>query len=103
MELTRQAIINAKILLGIGDTSQDTKLALYGDLAEHEALHYTKNSLAAADDMLLARMIAEKYKTNGNKGLKSQSYSGVSETYIDSTYSNEIMSILQSYRKLQVV
>lgn len=94
-----------KDLLGIDafDTSKDYTVSVLYDMATREFLQYT-NRLTLPDnvDNLLIEMTIHKYNRLGSEGLTSQSYSGVSENYMDG-YSGNIISALNRYRKVRFI
>ena len=92
-----------KILLG--DTAQNytdaqIKLAFKLALAEVEA--YCRRNADATLELMAEKIAVIKLNRMGTEGLASQSYSGVSENFIDG-YPSEIVSILNSKRKIKVV
>lgn len=54
-------------------------------------------------DSLIVRMVVEDYNKMGNEGIKSRSFSGLSESYIEDPYSAIIMSQLKSYKRLRTL
>lgn len=92
-----------KILLG--DAASNYTDALIGlcakqALAEVEA--YCNRTLDAELEIIAERIAIIKLNRMNTEGLSSQSYSGVSESYIDG-YPADIMSVLKRKRKLKVV
>lgn len=92
-----------KLLLGEAASNYtDAQIALALKIAIAEVEDYCNRD---ADDVLnLAAMQIAVVKLNrqGTEGLGSQSYSGVSESYLDG-YPSEIMAILNRKRKIKVV
>lgn len=92
-----------KILLG--DAAENYSEALIGlcakqALAEVEA--YCGRSADYELEMAAQRIAIIKLNRINTEGLASQSYSGVSESYIDG-YPTDILSILNRKRKIKVV
>ena len=97
------ALDQAKVLLGISDTSKDTVLSLCSEIAEQDIRSITHMSAyALVDTLLQARMIQVIYLQLGNEVVSSQSFSGVSETFIPE-YPANILNVLRSYRKLKTI
>jgi hypothetical protein len=92
-----------KILLGdAADNFTDAQISLAYRIAKAEVEEYCRREL---DEVLeLAAMQIAKIKLNrqNTEGLASQSFSGVSESYIDG-YPAEIVAILNRKRKIKVV
>lgn len=96
-------IENVKILLG--DAASNYSDALIGlmlkqALAEVEA--YCNRSLDAELEMIAERIAIIKLNRLNTEGLSSQSYSGVSESYIDG-YPADIMAVLKRKRKVKII
>lgn len=92
-----------KILLG--DAASNYSDALIGlcakqALAEVEA--YTNRSLDYELEVIAQRIAIIKLNRINTEGLASQSYSGVSENYIDG-YPADILAALNRKRKIKVV
>lgn len=92
-----------KILLG--DSASNYSDALIGlmlkqALAEVEA--YCNRSLDAELEMVAERIAIIKLNRLNTEGLSSQSYSGVSESYIDG-YPADIMAVLKRKRKVKII
>ena len=96
-------IENVKILLG--DSASNYSDALIGlmlkqALAEVEA--YCNRSLDAELEMIAERIAIIKLNRLNTEGLSSQSYSGVSESYVDG-YPADIMAVLKRKRKVKII
>lgn len=92
-----------KILLG--DSASNYSDALIGlmlkqALAEVEA--YCNRSLDAELEMIAERIAIIKLNRLNTEGLSSQSYSGVSESYVDG-YPADIMAVLKRKRKVKII
>lgn len=105
MTLTSDAITIAKTLLGITDASQDAMLLTLGNIAEADALAYTKNENILFEYGILARMIQYSFNQLGNEGIASQSLATVSETYTagSTAYPASILTALRGVTKLKLL
>lgn len=102
MNINNEAIKIAKDLLGMNHSFEDNMLSTLGTIAENDALLLTHNDKALFDENLLAQMIQIIYQKRGNENLASFSAATISETYIEN-YPKNILSALQSYRKLKAL
>lgn len=92
-----------KILLGdaaVNYTDAQIGLALKQALAEVEA--YCNRTVDTELEMVVEKIAVIRLNRMNTEGLASQSYSGVSESYIDG-YPQEILSVLNRKRKIKVV
>ena len=92
-----------KLLLGdaAGNfTDAQIGLALKMALAEVEA--YCNRKLDLELEIIAQKIAVIKLNRLNTEGLASQSYSGVSESYIDG-YPAEILSVLNRKRKIKVI
>lgn len=92
-----------KILLGDSAsnyTDAQISLCLKHALAEVET--YCGRSLDMELEMVAQKIAILKLYRLGTEGLSSQSYSGVSESYIDG-YPADIMAVLKRKRRIKVV
>ena len=92
-----------KVMLGDAAsnfTDAQISLALKFALAEVEA--YCKRSVDYELEMVAQKIALIKLQRMNTEGLSAQSFSGVSESYIDG-YPAEIQAILRGKRKLKVV
>lgn len=92
-----------KILLGdaaVNYTDAQIGLALKQALAEVEA--YCNRTPDYELEMVAEKIAIIRLNRMNSEGLASQSYSGVSESYIDG-YPQEILSVLNRKRKIKVV
>lgn len=92
-----------KILLGSSANNySDTllNLAIKLSLAEVEA--YTKRQVDNELELIALRIAVIKLKTLDAEGLISQSFSGVSESYLNG-YPEDIMMILRNKRKIKML
>lgn len=92
-----------KILLG--DAASNYTDALIGLVAKQtiaEIESYCRRELDYELEMVALRIAIIKLNRINTEGLTSQSYSGVSESYVDG-YPTDILSILNRKRKIKVV
>lgn len=94
-----------EIKLMLGDAAANysdaqISLALKQSLIEVE--EYCGRSLDASLEMAAQRIAIIKLNRMNTEGLNSQSYSGVSENYIDG-YPDDILKLLNKKRKIKVV
>lgn len=94
-----------EIKLMLGDAAANYSDALIGlcikqAMAEVEA--YCRRSLDYELEMVAQRIAIIKLNRLNTEGLAGQSFSGVSETYIDG-YPADILAILNRRRKIKVV
>ena len=96
-------IEDIKILLGDSASNfSDSLIALTAKQALAEVESYCNRVADAELEMVALRIAIIKLNRINTEGVASQSYSGVSETYIDG-YPQDILSILNRKRKLKVV
>lgn len=92
-----------KILLQIPSTD-NTKDALLEVLLEDcmdEAVNFCGlNEYEYKLDSAVSKMVIQRYNQRGAEGITSQSYSQVSESYLNG-YSSDIMNILKKFRKVK--
>lgn len=91
-----------KLELG-ADATQEPLLQRYIDKAINKVMNFTKRDKAYVEKELQNQVIDLAiilYNRKGTEGLKSQSYSGVSETYVEDI-PNEIKRDLYAHRLLK--
>lgn len=91
-----------KLELG-ADETQDPLLQRYIDKAINKVMNFTKRDKAYVEKELQNQVIDLAiilYNRKGTEGLKSQSYSGVSETYVEDI-PNDIKRDLYAHRLLK--
>lgn len=91
-----------KLELG-ADATQDPLLQRYIDKAINKVMNFTKRDKAYVEKELQNQVIDLAiilYNRKGTEGLKSQSYSGVSETYVEDI-PNDIKRDLYAHRLLK--
>ena len=92
-----------KILLGEAASNfTDAQISLAYKLALAEVEAYCRREADAVLELAAEQIAVIKLNRSGSEGLASQSFSGVSESYVDG-YPQEIKTILNSKRKIKVV
>lgn len=92
-----------KLLLGDAASNYtDAQIALALKMALAEVEAYCRRDVDAVLELMAQKIAVIKLNRMNTEGLASQSYSGVSENYIDG-YPSEIVSVLNSKRKIKVV
>lgn len=96
-------IENIKAMLGDAAANYPDKLIeLYFDISSREIKAYCGRKLDAELKAIAERITVIKLNRINTEGLSSQSYSGVSESYIDG-YPEDIMMVLRKKRKLRLL
>lgn len=92
-----------KLLLNITDESKDALLMELIDKAEEFILNYTNNP-DCLDSLrgTKSSMVIYDYNRIGTEGLKSENYSGVAFSYLES-YPEDILRQLRKFRKVKVI
>lgn len=92
-----------KLMLGDAATNYtDAQIGLALKLAVAEVEEYCKRELDATLELMAQQIAVIKLNRMGTEGVASQSYSGVSESYIDG-YPAEIVAVLNRKRKIKVM
>lgn len=94
-----------EIKLMLGDAAAnytDAQISLAFKLALAEVEAYTKREPDSVLELCAQMMAVVKLNRINTEGLASQSFSGISETFIDG-YPEEIQMILRGKRKIKVV
>lgn len=92
-----------KLLLGEAASNfSDAQIALCLKLALAEVEAYCNRTVDLELEMIAEKIAVIKLNRINTEGLAAQSYSGVSENYIDG-YPQEILSVLNRKRKIKVV
>ena len=91
-----------KVLLKLdGDTSKDTLINVLIEQAQFEFKDYcNREDLPTAAVGVINEMVLVKYSKLGAEGLASQSFSGISDSFIDG-YPANIIKALNRYRKVK--
>ena len=96
-------IEDVKVLLGdAANNYTDAQLGLAVKLALAEVEGYCKRKVDAELEVAVIQIAKIKLIRTNTEGLASQSFSGVSENYIDG-YPAEIQALLDRKRKLRVI
>ncbi len=92
-----------KLLLGDSAANYtDAQISLAYKMALAEVEAYCKREADATLELMAEKIAVIKLNRTNTEGLASQSYSGVSESYIDG-YPAEVVAVLNSKRKIKVV
>lgn len=92
-----------KILLGDSATNySEAQISLAYKIALAEVEDYCNREADATLELLAEKIAVIKLNRTNTEGLASQSYSGVSESYIDG-YPSEILAVLNRKRKIKIV
>lgn len=92
-----------KILLGeAANNFTDAQIALAYKMAIAEIEEYCNRDADAALELIAEKIAVIKLNRTNTEGLASQSYSGVSENYIDG-YPADIQAVLNRKRKIKVI
>lgn len=94
---------DVKVLLGDAAANYtDAQIGLAVRMAQAEVEGYCKRTIDAELEMAVLQIAKIKLLRTNTEGLASQSFSGVSENYIDG-YPAEIQSLLDRKRKVRVI
>lgn len=92
-----------KVMLGEAATNYtDAQISLAYRLASAEVEEYCKRELDTILELMAQQIAVIKLNRLGTEGVASQSYSGVSESYIDG-YPAEIVAVLNRKRKIKIM
>lgn len=94
-----------EIRLLLGDAASnysDAQIALCMKMALAEVEAYCNREIDPVLELMAEKIAVIKLNRLNTEGLASQSYSGVSESYLDG-YPAEILSVLKSKRKIKVM
>lgn len=92
-----------KILLGDAAANySDAQISLAYKLALNEVEEYCKREADTALELVAEQIAVIKLNRLNSEGLSAQSYSGVSESYIDG-YPMEIQAVLNRKRKVRFI
>lgn len=98
-----EKLLKIKLLLGIAlnDITKDNLLTMLIDDAIEEVINYCNLKQYNTNlDSIVVKMVTQNYSKISNQGLSSQSYSGVSETYVDG-YSADLVAQLNKNRRVK--
>ena len=94
---------NIKILLGDAAANfTDDVITLFYEMSLNEVETYCNRVADNELEMIAQRITTIKLMRMNTEGLQSQSYSGVSESYIDG-YPADIMAVLNRKRKVKIL
>ena len=94
---------NIKTMLGAAATNYtDAQIELFIKQAKAEIKAYCNRDIDEELETIVERVAVIKLNRINSEGLASQSFSGISESYVDG-YPQDIMAVLNSKRKLKVV
>ena len=92
-----------KLLLGDAAANySEAQINLALKMAISEVEEYCNRELDAALELIAEKIAVIKLNRINTEGLASQSYSGVSESYIDG-YPQEILTVLNRKRKIKIM
>lgn len=93
-----------KIILGLTntDTSKDALLSLLIKQTELEVSAYCKRDINFALEGAVERIVVLKYNRIGTEGLSSESFSGISNNFLDGL-PKDLLDFLNSQRRIQVL
>ena len=92
-----------KLLLGdAANIFTDAQISLAYKMAISEVEEYCKREADASLELIAEKIAVIKLNRINTEGLSSQSYSGVSESYLDG-YPEEIKMVLNRKRKIKVI
>lgn len=92
-----------KLLLGDAASNySDAQIGLCYKIALAEVEDYCKREADTTLELMAEQIAIIKLNRLGTEGVNTQSYSGVSESYIDG-YPSEIVSVLNRKRKMKIV
>ena len=92
-----------KLLLGDAAANySEAQINLALKMAISEVEEYCNRELDAALELIAEKIAVIKLNRMNTEGVASQSYSGVSESYIDG-YPQEILTVLNRKRKIKIV
>ena len=96
-------IEEVKLLLGgAAQNYSDAQIGLALKMAMAEVQGYCNRELDYELEIIAERIAILKLNRMGTEGLASQSYSGVSESYVDG-YPADILAVLNRKRRIKVV
>ena len=97
--------MNEEIKILLGDAAanfSDAQINLAYKLAAAEVEAYCNRELDSTLELIAEKIAVIKLQRTNTEGLASQSFSGVSESYLDG-YPADIQAVLNRKRKLKVV
>lgn len=97
--------MNEDIKVMLGDAAEnftDAQITLAVKQASAEVEAYCNRKLDTELEMVVEKIAVIKLNRMNTEGLSSQSYSGVSESYVDG-YPADVLKVLNRKRKIKVI
>lgn len=92
-----------KLMLGLADTTKDILLAMLIEDAEVEVTDYCNMAIYDVKlDSTITKMVIQNYNKGITQGIASESFSGVSESYING-YTADVIAMLNKNRKVKFI
>lgn len=96
-------LLKIKIILGITTNEKNSLIMLLIENCEEYIRDYCHIlTVDSKFDSTIIKMVVESYNKIGSQGVKSESYSGVSVSYMDD-FSPSVYKALNRYRRVQVI
>ena len=90
-----------KLMLGLADTTKDVLLAMLAEDAIVEVTDYCNMAIYDVKlDSTVAKMVIQNYNRISIQGISSESFSGVSESYVNG-YTLDVMNVLNKNRRVR--
>ena len=90
-----------KLMLGLADTTKDVLLAMLAEDAIVEVTDYCNMAIYDVKlDSTVAKMVIQNYNKISIQGISSESFSGVSESYVNG-YTIDVMNVLNKNRRVR--
>jgi len=94
---------NIKLLLGITDDIKDNQLNYLINITERKVLDYCNIlEVPLEAESIVEELVVIRYNKLGVEGIQSESYSGISKTFI-SDIPSDIKTQLNAYRRLKTI
>jgi len=101
--MNTELLAKVKLMLSIADTSKDSLFDSFIDDAKEEVVNYCGlTEYNTKFNSTVVKMVLHNYTKLNTQGISSQSYSGVTENYIDG-YSIDILSVLNANRRVKFI
>lgn len=89
-----------KIMLGLDETKDELLKLLVDDAIEEVVNYCNLTTYPEKLNSTVIKMVIQNYNRLGSEGISSQSFSGVSESFIDG-YTADIIMVLNKNRKVR--
>ena len=90
-----------KLMLGIVDTTKDALISMLAEDAMVEVTDYCNMAIYDVKlDSTVAKMVVQNYNRGSIQGIASESFSGVSESYVNG-YTIDVMNMLNKNRRVR--